>query len=98
MAAQIQMYKCLNPVGIQDPVEQYPLAPRLDKIDGKTIYVSVGFGGEQGVMIPLPRMLAEMYPNVNWRVAHPPPGHRGGVALSDEEMKDADAVIRGVLW
>jgi hypothetical protein len=55
MAAQSKVYRCLNPIGIQDPVDQYPLAPRLDKVDGKTVYVSVGFGGEQGVMIPLPK-------------------------------------------
>jgi len=27
-----KVYNCLNPVGIQEPVELFPLAPRLDKI------------------------------------------------------------------
>jgi hypothetical protein len=93
-------YKCLNPVGIQEPVDMHPLAPRLDKIDGKTIYVSVGAGGEQGVMIPLPKKLQEYYPNVNWKVTHAAPHATiaGSIALTPEEMKTADALIRGVVW
>lgn len=102
MAAKGKSYKCLNPVGAQESVEQYPLAPRLDKnkLDGKTIYISVGAGGEQGLMIPLPKKLQALYPNVNWKVTHAAP-HRtiaGSIALSEEEMKTADALIRGVVW
>ena len=52
-----RVYKCLNPVGIQDPVEQYPLSPRLDSLDGKTIYFSIGAGGEQDIIIPLTKRL-----------------------------------------
>ena len=101
-AAKSKVYKCLNPVGIQKPVEQYPLAPRLDKskLAGKTIYVSVGAGGEQGLMIPLPKRLQNIYPEINWKVTYAAP-HRtiaGSIALTDEEMKDADALIRGVVW
>lgn len=95
-------YKCLNPVGIQQPVELFPLAPRLDKnkLAGKTIYISVGAGGEQGLMIPLPKRLKELYPDINWKLTHAAP-HRtiaGSIALSEDEMKDADALIRGVVW
>lgn len=95
-------YKCLNPVGIEEPIELYSLAPRLDKekLAGKTIYISVGAGGEQGLMIPLPKRLQQDYPEINWKVTHAAP-HRtiaGSIALTDEEMKDADALIRGVVW
>ena len=95
-------YKCLNPVGIEKPVELYPLAPRLDmnKLAGKTIYISVGAGGEQGLMIPLPKRLQEQYPEVNWKLTRAAP-HRtiaGSIALTEEEMKTADALIRGVVW
>ena len=97
-----KIYKCLNPVGIQDPVDLHPLAPRLDKdkLDGKTIYLSIGAGGEQGLMIPLPKVLQEKYPNVIWKITHAAP-HKtiaGSVALSEEEMKTADALLRGVVW
>ena len=101
-AAKGKTYKCLNPVGINEPVDLLPLAPRLDKnkLDGKTIYVSVGAGGEQGLMIPLPKRLQAEYPNINWKVTYAAP-HRtiaGSIALTDEEMKTADALIRGVVW
>jgi len=89
-----KVYKCLNPVGIQDPVDLYPLAPRLDKIDGKTILLSFGGGGEQEILIPLRQRLLSEYPNVNWRMQ---PSSAGG-GLSDEEFRTVDAVIRGVVW
>lgn len=95
-----KIYKCLNPVGTHEPVELFSLAPRLDKLDGKTIYISVGAGGEQGVMIPLPKQLQAYYPKVNWKVTYAAPHATiaGSIALTDEEMKDADALIRGVVW
>jgi len=91
-AGEDRVYKCLNPVGIQDMVDIHPLAPRLDKIDGKTIYFSLGAGGEQEILIPLRKRLLSDYPNVNWKMV------TAGRGLSDEELKTADAVIRGVVW
>jgi hypothetical protein len=101
-AAKGKTYKFLNPVGIHEPVDLLPLAPRLDKnkLDGKTIYISVGAGGEQGLMIPMPKWFQANYPKVNWKVTYAPP-HKtiaGSIALSEEEMKTADALIRGVVW
>jgi hypothetical protein len=102
LAVNERVYKCLNPVGAQESVELHPLAPRLDKdkLAGKTIYVSVGAGGEQGLMIPLPKRLQALYPEVNWKITHAAPHMTiaGSVALSEEEMKTADALIRGVVW
>jgi hypothetical protein len=101
-AAKEKTYKFLNPVGTHETVNLMPLAPRLDKnkLDGKTIYISVGAGGEQGMMIPLPKWCQANYPNVNWKVTYAPPHATiaGSESLSDEEMKTADAMIRGVLW
>jgi hypothetical protein len=94
MAAKDRVYKCLNPVGIQDPVELYPLAPRLDSIDGKTIMFSTRAGSEQDITIPLPKALQAAYPQVNWKVGETL--HHG--AISEEDLKSSDAVIRGVLW
>ena len=99
-AAKSKVHKCLNPVGIEEPVDSHPLAPRLDKLDGKTIYISIGAGGEQDITIPLPQALQRAYPQVNWKVTRAAPHMTiaGSVALSPEEMKDADALIRGVVW
>ena len=103
MADKEKTHKFLNPVGLPpEPVELYPLAPRLDvnKLAGKTIYVSVGAGGEQGLMIPLPKRLQALYPDVNWKVTYAAPHMTiaGSIALTEEEMKTADALIRGVVW
>ncbi len=90
-----ERFKCLNPVGMQDPVGLHPLAPRLDKIDGKTIYVCINAGGDQDITIPLTRRLPTDYPNVNWKIKR-----KFGFSseLTDEEKKDADAMIAGVIW
>jgi hypothetical protein len=87
-------YKCLNPVGIQVPVKTYPLAPRLDKIDSKTIHFSIC--GEPDITIALEKRLRSDYPNINWttkKTYTPTP-----VELSEEEMNTTDAVILGVCW
>jgi len=92
MAEKDKVYKCLSPVGIQLPVKTFPLAPRLEKIDGKTIHISIT--GEPDITIPLEKKLRADYPNVNWtqkKSYTPMP-----VQLSEEEMKTTDAVILGI--
>ena len=42
MAEKDRIYKCLNPVGMQLPVKTFPLAPRLDSLDGKEIILAGG--------------------------------------------------------
>jgi hypothetical protein len=100
MADKGRVYKCLNPLGMQEPVDLHPLAPRLDSLDGKTIYISIGAGGEQDITIPLPQALQRTYPNVNWKVTRAAPHMTvaGSIALSPEAMKTADAMIRAVVW
>jgi len=94
MAEKDRVYKCLNPVGIQNPVELFPLAPRLDKLDGKTIYFSIT--GEPDITIALEKRLRADYPSVNWKQKKTygifP------VQLTEEEMKTADALIQAVCW
>ena len=92
--AEKEVYKCLNPVGIQDPVDLFPLAPRLNSLDGKTVHFSIC--GEPDITIPLEKRLKSDHPNVNWKVKKsymPNP-----VPLTDEEMKTCDAVILAVTW
>ena len=88
------IYKCLNPVGTQLPVNLYPLASRLDSLDGKTIHFSTT--GEPDITIPLWKKLQADYPQVNWTQKKTygiiP------VELSEEKMKTTDAVILGVCW
>jgi hypothetical protein len=94
MADKDKVYKCLSPVGIESSVETYPLAPRLDKLDGKTIHFSIT--GEPDITIALDKKLKADYPSVNWtqkKSYMPMP-----VYLTEEEMKTTDAVILGVCW
>ena len=90
-----EKFKCLNPVGIQDQITLYPLAPRLDRIDGKTIYVTINAGGDQDITIPFLKRLQSDYPNVNWQIRRK---FGFSAELTDEERKDADALIAGVIW
>jgi hypothetical protein len=90
-----EKYRCLNPVGIQDPVDLVPLAPRLDRIDGKTIFVCINAGGDQDITIPLLKRLPGDYPQVDWRMKRQ---FGFSAQLTDEEKKEADGLIAGVIW
>jgi hypothetical protein len=95
-----KVYKFLNPVGIQEPVEQHGLAPRLKTLDNARITLSVGAGGEQGILIPLVKMLPERYPQVKWNISYAAPvaTKAGSLALDEGKWDDTDALIRGVVW
>jgi hypothetical protein len=94
MVARNKTYKCLNPVGIQEPVDLYPLAPRLDTLNGKTVHLSIC--GEPDITIPLEKRLKGDFPDVNWTVKKTytivP------IELTEEEQKTTDGVILGVCW
>jgi hypothetical protein len=93
MAAK-EVYKCLNPTGIQKPIETFPLAPRLNTLDGKTINISIT--GEPDITIALEKKLKMDYPDVNWMTKK-----TYGIdpmRLSQEEMKTTDGVIQAVCW
>ena len=94
MVAKDRVYKCLNPLGNQEPVELYPLAPRLKSLDGKTIHLSIC--GEADIWVPLEKRLKGDFPDTNWTMKKgytPTP-----VQLTEEERKTTDAVILGVCW
>ena len=94
MAEKGKVYKCLNPVGTQEPVDLSPLAPRLNSIDGKTIHLSIC--GEPDITIPLEKRLKGDYPDVNWTVKKT--YSITPIQLSEEERKTTDGVILGVCW
>lgn len=94
MTESNKTYKCLNPTGMQMPVKTFPLAPRLNTLDGKTIHLSIC--GEPDITIPLEKKLKGDYPSVNWTVKK-----TYGIdprRMSEEEMKTTDAAILGVCW
>ena len=92
--AEDKVYKYINPQGTQTPVKTFALAPRIDTLDGKEIYISIT--GEPDITIPLERKLKASYPNVKWRVKKT--YSVDPIRISDEEMKTADGVIQAVCW
>ncbi len=94
MAEKDKVYKCLNPVGISIPVQTFPLAPRLDTLEGKTIYISIC--GEPDITIALEKRLRGSFPNVNWKTKKT--YSVDPVQITDEEMEHCDGLIQAVAW
>jgi hypothetical protein len=95
-----KVYKCLNPVGIHDPIQEYPNAPRLDTIDGKNIYLVFGRGSDYEITEEIDRQLRAAYPKTNWfsKRVGPHSTKAGSIVLTEEERKTAHGVIRAVAW
>jgi len=85
-----RVYKCLSPVGFQDPVQLFPLSKRLDQLDGKRVFFSIGGGGDPDVTLAMTKELPRRYPNVKWTMRP--------TAMTAEDMKANDAMIRAVLF
>ncbi len=94
-----------SPFTVLDPrgqptaeIQPHPLAPRLDSIDGKTLYIiDVGFGGGWEFLEEADAWFARNYPGVKTVLQH-----KKGIMFVDEpemwdEIKEnGDAVIFGV--
>ncbi len=99
MAKGDKVYKCLNPVGIKVPVKTFPLAPRLDTLDGKEIYFSIT--GEPDLTIPLEKRLKADFPDTNWTVKKtymtlPVPLTEEELPLSSLKAIQVDAFVKGI--
>jgi hypothetical protein len=69
LQAQERKLTVLNPLGQPPAIAQVPMAPRLDTLDGKTIYiVDVGFEGTHQFFTEMKKMLGEKYPKTTWIV------------------------------
>jgi hypothetical protein len=86
----------LNPLGTPPPIEVKQMAPRLDKLDGKTIYtIDTGFPNSGRLLKEIGKWFKANYPNINIVEA------RGGMSnipqnVLDEIKEKGDAVILGV--
>ncbi len=59
----------LNPVGSPSPTPLIPMAPRLDTLDGKTIYiVDVMYPLTHQLFEEIQKVFSEKYPKTNWVV------------------------------
>jgi hypothetical protein len=59
----------LNPLGQPPAIERVPMAPRINDLKGKTIYiVDIGFSATQQLLTELQSLLMERYPDTKWVV------------------------------
>ncbi len=57
----------LSPLGQPPPIKLEPMAPRLDTLDGKTIYiVDVKFPNSRTFGAELVKLLQEQHPTTTW--------------------------------
>jgi len=82
----------LNPLGTPPPIKLIPMAPRLDTLEGKTLYVDNN--GYPGTSVLLPELIAvmkEKYPDTKF-IYHDK--QAGSIApTEDPELGEADALI-----
>ena len=66
-AAEDAKVTVMNPQGIQPPIALRALAPRLDTLDGKTVYlVDIRYQRSREFVEELHKVLREKLPKTNW--------------------------------
>jgi hypothetical protein len=98
-AASQEKITVLNPLGTPPPVQLLSMAPRLDSLDGKTIYiVDDGFVGGDNLLLEMVDWFEQNYPNTRTLFKR-----KGGGGFEAEDPKlwaeireNASAVIIGM--
>jgi hypothetical protein len=87
----------LSPVGFPPRVKARGLAPGLDRLDGRTVFlVDVGFENSDNFMLQLQGWLAEHEPAVRTEVVRWRDQHRPDPELCERIRTEGDAAILGV--
>jgi hypothetical protein len=88
----------LNPMGTPPPIQAKQMAPRLDTLDGKTIYfVNTGYIGTDRLMAVMSDWFKANYPKTNIVIKKSAGGMtRVDKALWAEIGEKADAVVIGL--
>jgi hypothetical protein len=69
LQAQEPKITVLNPLGQPPTIARVPMAPRLDSLDGKTIYiVDIGFTDTHQFLTEMQKLLSARYPKTTWIV------------------------------
>jgi hypothetical protein len=95
-AASTEKITVLNPMGTPPPIQAKEMAPRLDTLDGKTIYfVNTGYIGTDRLMEVMTDWFKANYPKTNIVMA------RGGMTNIPENVRaeiaeKGDAAIVGL--
>ena len=88
----------LNPKGQPPPIVLVPMAPRLDTLDGKTIYVvDINYTGTRQFQEELAGVLSEQYPSANVILKVKSGSYsENDPALWSEIGEKVDAVVMGL--
>jgi hypothetical protein len=96
-APAAQKITVLNPMGTPPPIQRKAQAPRLDTLDGKTIYlVNTGFVGTERLMEVMTEWFATNYPKTTIVNKRNPSMDQPNKALWAEINEKADGVIIGL--
>jgi hypothetical protein len=88
---KVPVLTVLNPLGTPPPIKLLPMAPRLDTLEGKTIYVDNN--GYPGTSVLLPELIAVLkgkYPTTKFIYNDKPAGR---MTAEDPAAGEADAII-----
>ena len=87
----------LNPLGFPPKVKGQGLAPGLETLDGKRVFlVDVGFENSDNFMVQLQGWLAEHSPRVQTEVVRWQDQHAPDPVLCSRIQQEGDAAILGV--
>jgi len=68
-SAQESKLTVLNPLGQPPAIARIPMAPRIENLDGKTIYiVDINFVDTHQLFTEMQSLLSQQYPKTNWVV------------------------------
>jgi len=94
--AQEAKVAVLNPRGALPLIRLVPMAPRLDTLDGKTVYL-IAASFAVPLMPELQKVMAEKYPKTTWVLKNKPGSYfDDDPALWAEAKEKSSAVIMGV--
>ena len=69
LPAQEPKITVLNPLGQPPPIDRIPMAPRIDNLEGKTVYiVDIAFTDTHQLFTEMQKLLGERYPKTKWEV------------------------------
>ena len=93
-----QKLTVFNPLGQPPAIARVPMAPRLDSLHGKTIYiVDIGFTDTHQLLTELQGLLQERYPDTTWIVRNKIGTYfENDPKLWDEIKEKGNAMIIGV--
>jgi hypothetical protein len=93
-----ELLTVINPEGLPPPIVLSPMAPRLDNLDGKRIYlVDIHFTGSQVFLEEMAKTLQEKYPKASVIYKLKAGAYaENDAALWSEIEKDGDGVVMGI--